>query len=417
MPSKPTFTLVQPREIDRRYLLRTAVLGSFAAFSACTHQDNAPAPISEDDVDSSRDIRPLAQYPEKAPLILLTDRPPQLETPLRYFQQDLTPNEAHFVRWHLSGVPESVDLEKWRLEISGNVTRKLSLTLDNLQHNFESVSLVALNQCSGNSRSLFDPRVPGGQWRNGAMSNARWTGVRLKDILNRAGLSAGTIEVSFSGLDKSALAATPHFEKALPVEVANNPDVLVAYSMNGKPLPMLNGFPVRLIVPGWYATYWVKSLSLITARNTHAPNFWMDKAYRIPNNEMAEETPTHQDPNTVPISKMAVHSIFVAPEPGTTVAAGKTIEISGLATDCGDGIRRVELSVDGGHTWKEAKLDPELGKYSWRRWRASWTPAKKATYRLMVRAANAAGDTQPSAQWNHSGYQRSAIEHMDVRAV
>lgn len=417
MPSKPALSLSQSRQIGRRTLLRTAVLGSFTAFSACSGKQDTSQPAAAGDLSSSRDLRPLAQYPEKAPLILLTDRPPQLETPLHYFQDDLTPNEAHFVRWHLSGIPESVDVNRWRLAVGGNVNRNLSLTLDDLQHKFEAVSLVALNQCSGNSRSLFEPRVPGGQWRNGAMSNARWTGVRLKDILDRAGVRSGTVEVGFSGLDKPSLAATPSFEKALPVEMANNADVLVAYSMNGKALPALNGFPVRLVVPGWYATYWVKSLAHITVRNAHAPNFWMDKAYRIPNNPRATETPNQVDSNTVPISKMAVHSIFVAPEPGATVTAGKLVELSGLATDCGAGIRSVELSVDAGRTWKQAKLDPDLGRYSWRRWRASWTPAKKATYRLMVRATNAAGDTQASEQWNHSGYQRNAIEHMDVLAV
>jgi sulfite dehydrogenase (cytochrome) subunit A len=407
----------QSFEIDRRSLLRAATLGSFAMLPGCSRQKSGPTPVSTGDLHSSRDLRPLAQYPQKAPLILLTDRPPQLETPLHYFNEDLTPNEAHFVRWHLSGIPEAVDSDKWRLEVQGNVKGALSLTLDNLQKNFQPVSLVALNQCSGNSRSLFEPRVPGGQWGNGAMSNARWTGARLKDILGRAGLRPGTVEISFSGLDKPALAATPDFQKALSADVANNPDVLVAYAMNGKPLPMLNGFPARLIVPGWYATYWVKALSRITANNAHEPNFWMDKAYRIPNNRWAEESPDHLDTDTVPIGKMAVHSIFVAPEPGATVPAGKSVDVSGLATHGGEGIHRVELSADGGQTWSDAKLDPDLGRYSWRRWRASWTPANKATYRLMVRATDGAGTAQPTAQWNHSGYQRSAIEHLDVQAV
>lgn len=407
--------MAQSLKLSRRSLFRTTAVGTIAGLSACARHDDGPAP--ETDLYSSLDLRPLAQFPEKAPLILLTDRPPQLETPLRYFCEDLTPNEAHFVRWHLSGIPTSVDVKEWRLGVAGNVGRPLSLTLDELQKKFEPVSLVAVNQCSGNSRSLFDPRVPGGQWRNGAMSNALWTGVRLKDILGRANLSPGTVEVSFSGLDKPPLAATPDFEKSLPLDMANNPDVLVAYSMNHKPLPMLNGFPVRLVVPGWYATYWVKSLSRITVRNAPLHNFWMDKAYRIPNNRLADETPAQQSTNTVPINKLAVHSIFVSPEPGETVAAGKLVELQGLAMDSGQSIRRVEFSTDAGANWKEAKLDAELGRYSWRRWRASWTPPGKARYRLMVRATNGAGETQPPKQWNHSGYQRSMIEHMDVRAV
>jgi DMSO/TMAO reductase YedYZ molybdopterin-dependent catalytic subunit len=301
--------------------------------------------------------------------------------------------------------------------VSGNVNRPLALSFDELQHKFEPVSLIALNQCSGNSRSLFEPRVPGGQWRNGAMSNAKWTGVRLKDILNRAAVRSKTVEVSFRGLDNPSLAATPAFEKSLSIDVASNPDVLVAYAMNEKPLPMLNGFPARLVVPGWYATYWVKSLSRITVLDSALHNFWMDKAYRIPNNRQAQETPAQQATDTVPINKMAVHSIFVAPEPGETVKSGQSVELQGLATDGGDGVQRVEISTDGGAGWQEAKLDSELGRYSWRRWRFTWTPPKKARYRLLVRATSKSGETQAREQWNHSGYQRNVIEHLDVEAV
>jgi DMSO/TMAO reductase YedYZ molybdopterin-dependent catalytic subunit len=405
--------------IDRRTLLRATLLGTAAALTSCTREGSSveEPPTSPDDPSSNRDLRPLAKFPEKDPLILLTDRPPQLETPLHYFREDLTPNEAHFVRWHLAGIPESVDLKTWRLQVSGNVTRPLKLSLDDLQHKFESTSIVALNQCSGNGRSLFEPRVPGGQWRHGAMSNARWTGVRLKEILDHAGLRPKTIEISLRGLDNPPLAGTPPFEKSLTIDIAQNPDVLVAYAMNDKPLPMLNGFPARLIVPGWYATYWVKSLSRITALDTPLHNFWMDKAYRIPNNKAAAESPTQQVADTVPINRMAVHSIFVSPEPGETLKAEHAIEVQGVATDSGQGIRVVEISTDNGANWTQAKLDPELGRYSWRRWRFSWTPPKKGTHRLLVRATNNAGEGQLQQQWNHSGYQRATVEHVDVRVV
>jgi len=402
--------------LTRRDLVRAAAAIPILSAWSCRRQENVPA-IPETDLYSSRDLRPLAKFPDKDPLILLTDRPPQLETPLHYFRHDLTPNPAHFVRWHLSGVPTAVDLKTWRLDVEGNVRTRLSLTLDDIKRNFDPVSIVALNQCSGNGRSLFEPRLPGGQWRFGAMSNAQWTGVRLKEVLDRAGMKAGAIEVSFAGLDKPALAATPGFEKSLPLEMANNPDVLIAYAMNEEPLPMLNGFPVRLIVPGWYATYWVKSLTLVNVRNSPLHTFWMDKAYRIPNNPNASESPGHLDTNTVPINKLAVHSIFVTPEPGDTLSPGKAVQLEGLAMDSGTGIRKVEISTNGGSTWSEAKLDADLGKYSWRRWRATWTPPTKGKFRLMVRAVNNAGEMQPAEQWNRSGYQRNSIEYIDVRCV
>jgi DMSO/TMAO reductase YedYZ molybdopterin-dependent catalytic subunit len=361
--------------------------------------------------------RTLARYPQKTDLILLTDRPPQLETPLKYFLTDLTPNDAFFVRWHLAGIPTTVDLREYRLEISGKVNKPLSLSLADLKKKFEPVSMVALAQCAGNSRSLFEPRVPGAQWRNGAMGNARWTGVRLKDLLDAAGVQAGAVQVGLRGLDQPVQPKTPPFQKALTIDRARDADNVVAYEMNGEPLPMLNGFPVRLIVPGWYATYWVKALTTITVLDEPLKTFWMDTAYRIADNPQANEEPSSLAKVTVPINKMALHSIFVKPEPGEQLRAGQPYQLAGVATDGGSGIKSVEISSDGGQTWMQAQLADDLGKYSWRRWQANWTPPSKGAYKLMVRATNAAGDTQPTSQWNRSGYQRDIIEHVDVEVI
>lgn len=249
------------------------------------------------------------------------------------------------------------------------------------------------------------------------MGNSRWTGVRLKDILVRAGVKGGALQVGLRGLDIPPLSATPVFQKALMIDHARDGEVMVAYEMNGQPLPLLNGFPVRLIVPGWYATYWVKSLTYVTVLDKPLKTFWMDTAYRIPNNATAVEMPNHLDEDTVPISKFAVHSIFVAPEPGQVLAVGKLQRVQGLAMDYGAGIKRVEFSSDGGRSWSDATLDPDLGHYSWRRWRTTWLPNRSGLHRFMVRATNNAGEKQLEAQWNHGGYQRSVIEHMDVRVV
>jgi len=361
--------------------------------------------------------RTLARYPQKTDLILLTDRPPQLETPLRYFQTDLTPNDAFFVRWHLAGIPTSVDVQSFRLEVSGHVDKPLSLSLTDLRNKFEPASLVALCQCSGNSRSLFEPRVPGGQWGNGAMGNARWTGARLKDVLGSAGIKPGAVQVGLRGLDEPPQPQTPPFQKSLQIDHARDGEVMIAYEMNGQPLPMLNGFPIRLVVPGWFATYWVKALTKLTVLDQPLRSFWMDKAYRIPDNPQANEDPQHLAEKTVPISIMPVHSIFVKPEAGAQLRAGHASELAGVATDGGSGIRRVEVSMDSGKTWQDSDLGQDLGKYSWRLWRASWTPPTKGNYRLMVRATTNSGETQVTEQWNRSGYQRDVIEHLDVTAV
>jgi sulfite dehydrogenase len=366
-------------------------------------------------LESSSDNASLVRFPEKTELILLTDRPPQLETPLHYFRQDLTPNEAFFVRWHLEGIPTSVDLRTFRLNVSGHVRQPLQLSVDELRSQFDPNSIIAVNQCSGNSRSFFEPRVPGGQWKHGAVGNAKWTGVSVKSILDRAQVKPGAVDVSFNGLDVPPLPSVADFVKALPIDHARDGEVMVAYAMNDQALPMVNGFPLRLVVPGWYGTYWVKALSDITVLPQAFSNFWTDKAYRIPSGPNGTESPKDMAKVTVPINRFNVRSIIVRPEPEEILHPGMPTEMEGIAFDSGEGIRRVEVSTDGGTTWTDARLDPELGKYSWRRWRASWTPRNRGPYRLMARATNAAGETQSKEQWNRSGFMWNVISQVDVK--
>ncbi len=355
-----------------------------------------------------------AKFPQKTDLILHTDSPPNLETPLRYFREDLTPNDAFFVRWHLALIPTAVDVDTFRLVVHGHVDAPLSLSLDALRQDFGPVSLVAVNQCSGNSRSFFEPRVFGGQWGNGAMGNARWTGVRLKDILGKARLKAGAVDVTFQGLDRAPLPTVPNFIKSLSVDQANSPDALIAYEMNGQPLPMLNGFPLRLIVPGWYATYWVKSLNDITVLDKPFDGFWMAKAYRVPKNSEMNEDPKALAPETIPISAMKVRSIFVPTESTERAKAGDAVEFQGIALDGGNGIAKVEISFNAGQTWEAASLDPDLGKYSWRRWRYTFKPLAAGKFTVTCRATNNAGETQSTSQWNRSGYARNVLETMNL---
>jgi sulfite dehydrogenase len=399
--------------IDRRSFLR--LLGAAGAGAFLSSNQRV---FGAEATATARVASPLVRFPEKTELILLTDRPPQLETPIRYFREDFTPNEAFFVRWHLSGIPTRVDTRAFRLSIAGHVNTPVSLSLDELRRNFEPVTLAAVAQCSGNSRSFFEPRVAGGQWGNGAVGNAKWTGVRLRDLLSRAGVRAGAVEVSFGGLDQPAYPGPERFVKALSLDHASDGEVMVAYAVNDRDLPMLNGFPLRLIVPGWFATYWVKSLNEITVLPEKFKGFWMDKAYRIPKNDTASESPQQLATETVPINRHDVRSLFVIPEAGQSVRAGEALEVQGIAFDDGSGIRRVELSADGGKSWAEAKLDAELGKYAWRRWRFSWKPDARGDHQLQCRAANAAGQTQPERKiWNRSGYMQNVIERVDVRVV
>src|SRR6185312_4206056 len=256
----------------------------------------------------------------KDSMLLLSDRPPNLETPLKYFLEDYTPNNVFFVRWHLSGLPAAVDPDTFRLRIGGNVSKEVALSLNDLKTKFTPYTITALCQCSGNSRSFFDPRVPGGQWKNGAMGNAKWTGVKLKDILEYAGRKPGSKEVSFNGLDVPPMAAVPEFEKSLSCEHATDGEVMVAYEMNGEALPLLNGYPLKLVVPGWFATYWVGMLSDITVHKQPFDGFWMKKAYLVPKGVAnGNESPDSIATSVEPISVMDVRSLFVSPEPNQTV--------------------------------------------------------------------------------------------------
>jgi DMSO/TMAO reductase YedYZ molybdopterin-dependent catalytic subunit len=356
----------------------------------------------------------LVRFPEKTDLILLTSRPPQLETPKHFFKELITPNEALFVRWHIANIPTSVDLRTWRIKVGGNTERSFELSMDDLK-GLPKVSYTAVIQCAGNGRSLFEPRVPGGQWGNGAMGNVTWGGARLKDILAKAGVKGDSVEVSFNGLDSGPLPTVPDLVKALPVDKALEEDIIIAYEMNGKPLTMLNGFPARLVVPGWYATYWVKALSDVTVLSKPLEAFWMNPAYRIPANPCACVPPGTNPGKTVPINRMDTRSLVIEPSQGNRLPMGKEVTISGLAFSGGYGIKDVVVSVDGGKTWKEAKLGKDLGKYSWVLWSLPWKPSQKGKYTLMARATNSIGESQPlDSLWNPAGYMRNNIEKVDV---
>ena len=375
-----------------------------ATLPSCGNNGNINAPASS---------QQLVKYPEKKEMILLTDRPPQLETPLKIFREDFTPNEYFFVRWHLSQILTKIDIDTFRLYIGGSVDKPLALSINDLKTKFTPDSVVALAICAGNSRSTFDPKVPGSQWRNGAMGNAKWKGVKLKDILAMAGVKNGSIEVTFEGLDKGALPDVPAFIKSLDISHAIDGDVMVAYEMNGQPIPMLNGYPLKLVVPGWYATYWVGSLARINVLTDTFKGFWMKTAYRVPSTGV-NESPDSLAKNTIPISTINLHSIFVEPDTTEPVTVNKECFVEGLAFDDGTGIKKVELSFDNGKTWQNTNLNTELGKYSWRRWKYEWTPKTKGTYHLCVRATDNNGHIQTDKQWNRSGYARGFIEHLDV---
>ncbi|XUM20156.1 molybdopterin-dependent oxidoreductase [Bradyrhizobium oligotrophicum S58] len=398
--------------IDRRDLLKgagmAALLGSFGATRALA-EETVTLPFANGE-------RPLVKYPQKRPMIGLTSRPPQLETPFGVFNDGvITPNNAFFVRYHLAGLPYNLDPDKFTLAIKGKVDKPLKLSLKDIRK-MKATEIVAVNQCSGNSRGFFEPRVAGGQLGNGAMGNARWRGVPLKTVLDMAGVQAGASQVTFGGMDGPVIDKTPDFVKALDLDHAMNGEVMLAYGMNGEDLPFLNGFPLRLIVPGYYGTYWVKHLNEITVIDNVFDGFWMKSAYRIPDTPNNAVEPGTTPKATIPINRFTVRSFITSLADGAKLKAGRAM-LRGIAFDGGTGIKQVAVSTDGGKTWTDAKLGRDLGKYSFREWKL---PVKLAAgaHDLKVRATSNSGETQPETpRWNPAGYLRNVIETVRVTAV
>lgn len=401
--------------LTRRRLLQTSLI--VGGLSALGNFSVSAEPSSSVTLPFERRRRPLVAFPEKRPLMVMTTRPPQLETPFSVFNESVfTPNDAFFVRWHLANIPTTVDPQTFRVTIRGRVKKSLSFGLTDLQKQFEPVEVAAVCQCAGNSRGFFEPRVAGGQWGHGAMGNALWTGVRLRDLLEKAGIAPDAKHVRFDGLDRPLADATPDFLKSLPLDHAMADHVLVAYAMNGEPLPFLNGFPLRLVVPGWYASYWVKMLTDIEVLNHEDHNFWMDPAYRIPDNACGCVEPGQTPTSTVPLSTMPVRSFITNVDNGATLSAGSPTLVKGIAFDQGYGIDQVLLSTDGGQHWKATRLGKDYGDFSFRQWETQVALKLGQSYQFQSLAINRIGESQQlHAKWNPSGYLRNAVETVHVR--
>jgi DMSO/TMAO reductase YedYZ molybdopterin-dependent catalytic subunit len=402
--------------IDRRSLMKHSG-AAIAALSAGMTVPSLRAFAATATLPFENGERPLVKYPQKRPMIGLTSRPPQLETPFSVFDANvITPNDAFFVRYHLADIPLNIDPDAFSVEIKGKVDKPMKLSLADIKK-MSAVDMVAVNQCSGNSRGFFNPRVAGGQLGNGAMGNARWKGVPLKTILDKAGVRRDARQVTFNGMDGPVTDKTPDFIKALDIDHARDGDVMLAYSMNGTDLPVLNGFPLRLVVPGYYGTYWVKHLNEITVIDNVFDGFWMKTAYRIPDNACNCVEPGTAPKSTIPINRFKLRSFITNVADGAKLKAGAQSTLKGIAFDGGKGIKAVAVSTDGGKSWQQAKLGTDLGKYSFREWQM---PVRLAAgeYELKVRATGNGGEVQPMEPlWNGAGYLRNVVETVRIKAA
>lgn len=357
--------------------------------------------------------QPVAGEPTQPTLITRVNRPYCAETPVQAFTAWLTPNEQFFVRSHFGAPPpDRVDPNTWRLRLSGLVDRNLSLSLKDLLA-FEQVTLAAVIQCSGNGRAFFRPRVPGAQWQRGAVGNARWTGVRLADILLRAGVQQQGRHLQMLGADRPVHPHTPLFHRSIPIEKALHPDTILALRMNGEALPLLHGAPVRLVAPGWMADACVKWLTDLMVSHEEAPGFYMQTAYRYP--VVPSEPGATVDQATMkPVEAMVVKSLIALPAQGTVLDQG-SVMIQGVAWTGEGQVVRVEVSVDEGRTWESAVLVGEDEPYAWRRWQFSWRAVRTGSFTLMCRATDDRGQTQPmTSPWNPGGYLWNGQDRVQV---
>jgi DMSO/TMAO reductase YedYZ molybdopterin-dependent catalytic subunit len=353
----------------------------------------------------------------KRDMIVRSARPLDLEMPIAGFSDYITPLDRFFVRSHV--YTPRVEIAQWRLTVDGEVATALSLTLDDLRR-MPSVELVSVLECAGNGRGFYEPSMPGLQWGHGAVGNGRWRGVRLADVLKRAGPTSSPKEVLFNGAD-TPLGTMPDFQRSIPFAKALHPATLLAYEMNGETLPMEHGFPLRLVVPGWAGDSWIKWVTSITVLNREHDGFWMARAYRHPGRTVQPGTAVPPE-QMHPVTSLRVKSVIIEPRHDQAVTqftrVGEPLTLRGAAWSGDAGpVTRVDVSVDGGRRWTAAALPrDQRTDFGWRLWSYRWTPRREGEYTVLVRARDAAGNTQPLEQeWNPSGYLWNVAPRVTVR--
>ena len=346
----------------------------------------------------------------KEKLIVRSLRPPDYESPVALLDSFITPIDSFYVRCHLP-VPTPLEAASWTLQVEGEVASPMALSMDDLQR-MPSATITCTLECAGNGRAFFDPPVAGIQWGKGAVGTARWKGVRMADVLKRAGVRNTGKFVVMNGADR-ALGSMQDFIRQVPIDKAMHPDTLIAYDMNDQPLPPVHGFPLRAIIPGWEGAYAMKWLTNLRVIDREFDGFWVATAYRYPSKRVAPGAAV--DPKDMaPLTGLVVKSLITRPLDGATLAPGR-IDVAGFAWAGDAAIARVDVSTDQGASWQPAKLSGENVRYSWRRFEAQFNAARPESYLLMARATDANGQTQPMAPpWNPSGYLFNAPDAVRI---
>jgi len=393
--------------LDKRSVSRRAFLGQLLGGAAATWAAGYLRPELLWGQSSK-------QEPQGNPgLITRVTRPFDAETRVQEFASYLTSNDRFFVRSHFGPPPpEQITAKVWRLHVKGLVDQPLELTMEDLAK-FDGVSVTAVVQCGGNGRAFHRPRAPGVQWERGAVGNAKWTGVRLRDVLSHVGVQSSARHLQMLGADRPVSTMTPLFLRSIPIEKAIHPDTLLATHMNGEPLPLLHGAPLRLITPGWMGDACVKWLTVLTLQAEEAKGFYMETAYRYPVPPV--EPGTALNPRDMkPVEAMVVKSLIVSPVSGAALKLGP-VTVEGVAWTGEGKVVTVEVSVDDGQTWENARFVGEDAPYAWRQWQFIWNPRQPGARTILARATDDHGQTQPMASpWNPGGFLWNGVDHIQV---
>ncbi|WP_372801625.1 sulfite oxidase [Paracoccus seriniphilus] len=393
----------------RRKFLRTTGLSAFGAMLGMTipFEKNLPhglVPVALAQ-DTGQDM-----MADKNGLIVLNDRPLNAETPAHLLDDDITPYERLFVR--LNGlVPQTAldaDAEGWTLTIDGEVDQPLTLTIDDLKSKYEHVTRRMVLECGGNGRAFFNPGASGNQWGLGAVGCPEWTGVRLADVLKDAGVRDTAVYTAHYGNDVhlSGDEEKDTISRGVPIEKAMEDDAIIAWAMNGQPIPALHGFPLRLVIPGYPGSVCQKYLTRIWIRDQQHDGAKMTGySYRLPAYPVAPGTEVPES-DMVVMTEMPVKSLITFPETGAEVTAGEATEVRGHAWAGNGDVAAMHVSTDFGQTWQEATLEPAVNRFAWQRWRANVTLPQSGYYEVWARATDKNGVSQPvtTPGWNPRGY-------------
>jgi DMSO/TMAO reductase YedYZ molybdopterin-dependent catalytic subunit len=348
-------------------------------------------------------------------LTLLNDRPVNAETPPELLDDPITPINRHFVR-NNGTVPDNTSADGWTLTIDGLVDNKLELSIADLRDQFEVVTMALLLECGGNGRAFFDPPASGNQWTYGAVACSEWTGVRLKDVLEKAGVKSGVVYTAHYGTD-GHLSGDPDklpISRGVPIEKAMTDNVLIAFQMNGEDLHPLNGAPLRLVVPGWPGSCSQKWLSRIELRDqVHDGPKMTGTSYRVPSYPVAPGQDVPDDAFEI-IERMPVKSLVTFPANGAET--GRETEVRGHAWSGDRTIDRIDISIDFGATWMQAELDKPANDGAWQNWRTNISLPQAGYYEVWARATDSEGVMQPFAiDWNPKGYLNNTMHRVALR--